>query len=160
MHAIMRAQHLVIDGYCLIHRDPDTARLAGSQMTLARRVLVRKAESLAGVFADQVTVVFDGQSAGLADEFENLAVRVRFTAAHESADCFIQRLAFDRRSAEGLVVVTSDRSIIESVLACGGEIVSCAEFIDRCRQQTRTARRTLKQTQVRRRHTLGDYFPK
>lgn len=155
----MHPRHLVIDGYCLLHRDPDTAPLVKGRLAEARRRLVRKAESLAGAFAARVTIVFDGQSRGPGEEFDNLDVEVMYTAGHESADSYIQRLACRTADADELVVVTSDRGIIDSVLASGGQVMSCAEFLDRYREQLDRARRTVRQTQVRRRHTLGDYFP-
>ena len=60
----MRFEWLIIDGYNVLHTQPQLVALMRSDMEQARHQLVRHIETAALAMADQVTLVFDGKERG------------------------------------------------------------------------------------------------
>ena len=59
----MRFEWLIIDGYNVLHTQPQLVALMRSDMEQARHQLVRQIEAATLAMADQVTLVFDGKNA-------------------------------------------------------------------------------------------------
>ena len=157
----MKVEHLVIDGYSLLHRMPEAKQHVDGDLQLARQILLRAIEPVAGLYAPRMTVVFDGRARGVDLTHDHAAVHVVFTGAGETADHFIEVMVHDEANPSSVLVVTSDREEINTVLAAGGQVMSCREFIELCtrhdREITRRARTTGSRPHTR--NTLGDYFP-
>ena len=154
----MNVEHLVIDGYSLLHRMPGAKPLIGSNLPLARQKLLRMIEPVAGLYAPRMTVVFDGKESAVDGTHVHAAVQVLFTHAGQTADHCIETMVLDDANPERVLVVTSDRGEIHTVLAAGGQVMSCREFIDLCERHGREVTRRVKPTR-RSGHALGDYFP-
>lgn len=154
----VKVEHLVIDGYSLLHRMPEAKRHIDGNLQLARQILLRSIEPVAGLYAPHMTVVFDGRESAVDRTHDHASVRVVFTGAGETADHFIEVLVHDDADPSSVLVVTSDREEINTVLAACGQVMSCREFIELC---TRHDREITRRTGPRRatHNTLGDYFP-
>ena len=153
-------QRLIIDGYSLIHRDPETKQLVASDMRRARQVLIEKLSRTATFMAELVTVVFDGQQKSGSDPGGLQAIEIMYSSSGQTADTVIERLVHQAASPTRWLVVTNDRRERETVLAAGVHTMSCAVFLEECEQSQRhqqqaIVRRRIQQPGPR----LGDFFP-
>ena len=156
----MNVTHLIVDGYCLMHRDPALRSHLTGDLMLARQHLVRKVASCCDAWASQITVVFDGQSAGSDPVLSQAGIEVVYSAGHETADTVIERMTTASGDPDGVLVITSDRAEIDVVTGAGGHVMSCVEFLDRCEKESRSRRPTPYRNGPRGgRATLGDFFP-
>ena len=154
----MNLDWLIIDGYSLIHRDPQLKQLIPHNFAEARSKLIRKLETGSGVSASRVTVVFDGQSGGLSHEQGTSATEVYFSPANATADTVIERWTVAYASTMNILVVTSDRLERETVTAAGAQCMSCAGFLDKLSGQRSSMAHTLSRKKPPS-FTLGDAFP-
>lgn len=155
----MKVDHLVIDGYSLLHRMPEAKPYLGSNLQLARQILLRSIEPVAGLYAPRTTVVFDGRENAVDRTHDNAAVHVVFTDAGQTADLCIEVMVHDDENPSSVMVVTSDREEINTVLAAGGQVMSCREFIDLCARHERELTRRVRPARRTSGNTLGEYFP-
>lgn len=157
----MAFQRLIIDGYSLIHRDPETKRIVADNLRRAREVLIEKISRTATAMADHVTVVFDGQQTGGSSPGGIQAIEIVYSSSGQTADTVIERLVHQASNPSAWLIVTNDRRERETVLATGAQTMSCAVFLEECvnitrHQQQSMRRQSLKQPGPK----LGDYFPK
>ena len=157
----MPHRRLIIDGYSLLHRDPSYASTLRRSITLARQQLVRTLEPLAGILADQVTIVFDGvDQGGRGEGYESKAIELIFSPAHHTADTVIERLVHEDPRPSEVLVVSSDRRERETASAAGAQTLSCGDFIEQCESQRKEWRRQTGSMKGKTpRSTLGDFFP-
>jgi uncharacterized protein len=151
---------LIVDGYSLLHRDPDLAGLINTQLETARQLLVRKVEQILDRLAPRATIVFDGRQQ---HHHENAiahhpAIEIRFAPGHLTADTVIERIVHQHPHPATLRIITSDRAERQTVEAAGAETMSCGDFLDLYNRLTRPPPRPKPQN-ARPRPTLGDFFP-
>ena len=118
--ASMARRQTFVDGYNVVHRNPDLARLAERSLELARTVLVNLLNASRDLQMDDVTVVFDGGKGGLSHQTAERHGRVRivFSRLGETADDVIKRLVAS--TAGEVRVITDDRDIREHTALHGG----------------------------------------
>ena len=87
----MNARWIIVDGYSLLHRHPQSGSRTGTLLT-ARHRLVRQLEEVAGSLAERFTVVFDGTARGGREGYESASIEVVFSPADKTADTVIERL--------------------------------------------------------------------
>lgn len=116
-------EHLLIDGYNLIHAWPDLRQvleqlgpdIAGQRLAERVRVL-HDADEL------RTTVVLDGRGSRVA--LAHPSGEDTFTIVHTpsgmTADAFIEQLANQARDPENVIVATRDHALALSVFAYGG----------------------------------------
>jgi predicted RNA-binding protein with PIN domain len=151
----MNFDHLIIDGYNLMHQDTalDVRRLA---LQSARQRLVRRIERAAPSMAPRITIVFDGRERGRDTAFDAPHLEVLFSPAGLTADAVIERMVASADRPETICVVTSDRIEQQIVSSAGATVLSCLEFISRCDAAARSARSPRGGSGS----TLGEFFPK
>jgi len=127
----MDFDHLIIDGYNLLHQDEalDGRR---DDLQAARQRLVRRVERAAPEMAPRISVVFDGREGGRDASFDAPHLEVLFSPANRTADAVIERMVAEAKKPERICVVTSDRIEEQIVSAAGAFVVSCLEFTRRC----------------------------
>ena len=157
----MKCRWLIVDGYSLIHRDPELRSLPAVNLMAARERMIRKIESVVGALAEKITVVFDGRDDPGGSEDVIAGVQVLYSRNGMTADTVIERLVHAHAQPGEILVVTSDRRERETVMASGADTMSCSNFLDLCRQ---TRSRMLPRTSTSRSAsfkgpTLGDFFP-
>ena len=157
----MRANWLVIDGYSLLHRDPETARLLDGRGALARRRLILDLERAHKHLADRITIVFDGRGQGDEVAVHSDVIEVTFSPSHLTADSVIERLVCASPTPETILVITSDRSERETVSAAGADTMSCGDFLEWLRRDTPKPSKKPGDgpSGPKRGPTLGDFFP-
>lgn len=146
---------VVVDGHNLLHRVPALQPLiASGDFALARHRLVRLVQDVAGAWAEKIVVVFDGREGSRAEEYASNQVDVRYAPGHLTADTVIERMVSGSADPGCLLVVTSDRSVLDTVTAGGAEAMSCAAFLEGAPEHRSPRRRPPGGP------TLGDYFPR
>lgn len=157
----MPVRQLIIDGYSLLHRDPELAPALATDIRRAREQLIAKLARLGGMFADRVTLVFDGRGEAPAEtDLSVTALDVVYSGRARTADTVIERMVHAAPRPAEILVVASDRAELETVAAAGAQTLACRTFLDQLAQREREA------GQIRRRRdktfrktTLGDFFP-
>lgn len=126
--------HIIIDGYNLI-RQSDVLRLHERQgLEAGRKALVHLLSGYRRDRGHRITIIFDGWIGGPSQEERDreAGIDIIYSRRGEKADEVIKRLA--RRHTDEMIVVTSDRSIMDAVLRAGVTAVSSREFEARIRQ--------------------------
>ncbi len=153
-----RIARLIIDGYSLLHRDPELKPLLATRLGIARQLLIRKVERVAGDLAERAVIVFDGSGRSVDPETTNPDLEVLFAPANRTADTVIEQLVYADPEPERILVITSDRLERQTVIAAGADSMSCGDFLDLVRARTESFTRPRKSARDKR-ATLGDYFP-
>ncbi len=111
--------HIVIDGYNYINRTGSAAAHKGASMDLLRREFLEKCARYKKMRSARITVVFDAyDTPSPGRHSENYrGIEVIYSKEHETADDVI--IAWVRKSPAGLVVVSSDRAIIDEAKSKG-----------------------------------------
>ncbi|HMP96856.1 MAG TPA: NYN domain-containing protein [Kiritimatiellia bacterium] len=157
----MAYQRLLIDGYSLIHRDPETKKIVAHNLRRARETLIEKISRTATALAEHVTIVFDGQQGSGSPPGGIQAVEILYSAAGQTADTVIERLVQEAGTPATWLVVTNDRRERETVLAAGVQTMSCAVFIEELERMRRQQHQSMtRQAKRQPGPTLGDFFPK
>jgi len=151
----MDFDHLIIDGYNLLHQD-DALEGRRDDLQTARQRLVRSVEDIAPEMAPRITVVFDGRESGRDDSLTAPHLEVLFSPANRTADAVIERMVSTAKNPERICVVTSDRIEEQIVSAAGATVVSCQIFLSRCAAAAPPGRFQPRANPS----TLGDFFPK
>ncbi len=157
----MEAHWLIIDGNNLIHSHPGLCTAGGgADFDTARWILAQRIDNLAGALADRVTLVFDGTRGGPHEAFHG-SIDVVFSQPELGADGFIEKRVCSAADPAGVLVVTSDRLLRQTVFGAGAHTMSCAEFAELLRDTSRQeATRRARPAGTHAGPTLGDYFPK
>lgn len=150
----MNFDWLIIDGYNLMHQDPELAgRL--NDLQSARQRLVRRIECAAPEMARRITVVFDGREGGRDAAFDAPHLEVLFSPADRTADAVVERMVAEARNPEKTCVVTSDRLEEQIVSSAGAMVLSCRAFLSRCASAAAPVRHQFRSQKP----TLGYIFP-
>lgn len=156
----MAYQRLIIDGYSLLHRDPETKQIVARDLRRAREVLIEKVSRTATALADAVTIVFDGQQGSGTAPGGLQSIEIIYTTAGQTADDYIERCVQQAGHPDHWMVVTNDRRERETVMATGVHTMSCAVFLEECSRLSRHQQQSMKRQSVRTPGPkLGDYFP-
>ena len=153
----MLYEWLIIDGYNLLHKVPELARMLGSDIQGARHRLVRMVGETAHNMARQTTIVFDGREAGSDPALRSKYLEVFFSPGNLSADTVIERLVCKFEDPEKILVVTSDHAEHDTVSSAGAYTMSSEEFMAKC--ETDAKRTISKRTPRGKEPKLGDLFP-
>jgi uncharacterized protein len=111
--------HIVVDGYNYMMRTVASSALDSSNMDLLRRTVLEKLARYKKRKGAKVTVVFDAyNSCSPTRQRENyLGIDVVYSRENETADDVI--IGWIREGRPGMVVVTSDRAIIDEAKRSG-----------------------------------------
>lgn len=101
---------LIVDGYNIIHQNPEYKKIKVDSLELARVKLIEDLANYQSYTGDDIIVVFDAAERQTKNERKGkvLGVDVVFTRKGESADSCIEKLAFKNDSNKTVMVATSD----------------------------------------------------
>lgn len=153
----MHYEWLIIDGYNLLHKVPELARMLGTDIQGARHRLVRRVGETAHNMARQTTIVFDGREAGSDVALSSKYLEVFFSPGNLSADTVIERLVCKCPNPGKTLVVTSDHAEHDTVSSAGAYTMSSEEFMARCERESK--KKVGKRTPPGQEPKLGDLFP-
>lgn len=125
---LLMALHLILDGYNVIGASHRHGFMQGGEPELAREMLIEDLRRYKRNKGFRITVVFDAQhtTRGRLSRETYKGIHVVFTRGHEKADEVIVRMV--RRTASGVVVVSSDREVAERCRQLGATVISAGEF--------------------------------
>lgn len=123
--------HIVIDGYNLIHQSVQFGNIDRDDLQAGREALVDALVMYKKVKPYSITVVFDGHKAppGMPRRERLKGIDLRYSKPGELADAVIKRMA--SREREQMMVVSSDREIIDFAARKGAAVISSSEFEQR-----------------------------
>ena len=125
-----RREQLLVDGYNVIFAWEHLRDLAGENLDAAREALMDILDNYVAYTKADLTLVFDAynRTEGTGHEEERNGYRIVYTAAHETADTYLERMMHRRDHGVTTRVVTSDRLIQLSAVHAGILRLSAREF--------------------------------
>jgi len=126
-------QKFIVDGYNVIHADPQLKRILRSDLEAARRRLVRRLTLYLETKNVSLTVVFDGHG-GITDVEVEIPGRLQlmYSPTGQSADDLILEILESSTNPREYVVVTSDMADIgRAARSLGADVLPSAEFLSR-----------------------------
>lgn len=141
--------YVIIDGYNMIFAWDFLRKHSEGDLSLARDILVRLMCGYASFYKCKAIIVFDAyKRRGGEGSTERLGpVTVVYTKERQTADSYIEKVAYDIADKHTVRVVTSDLEEQLIILGVGGLRVSCREFaqeLERFSQDIREAIDNLK----------------
>jgi len=126
-------QKIIVDGYNVIHADPDLRQAVARSIEAARMGLIGRLSEYVEAKRVQITVVFDG--AGFLSDGDAPVpgrLQVLYSASGETADDVIVKLLHGHANPREYIVVTSDMADIgRSVRAIGVTVMPSSDFLQR-----------------------------
>lgn len=146
----MTAQRIIVDGYNVIHASEELSKLADKNLEAARERLVAILTDYCARQDCDLELVFDAArtSSGVSTEQRPGGLTVTFTASGQTADSYIESLAYSVADTQGLrstvsaVVVTGDYNEQKIAGGAGLLLKSSREFLADVREAERETRET------------------
>ncbi|MEO0796016.1 MAG: NYN domain-containing protein [Verrucomicrobiota bacterium] len=140
--ALTRRNHLLIDGYNVIHQWPEFASRFHKDPAGTCDQLVETVRVVHDVDNYQVTVVFDGRGATVDIQHpgEVATFAVLYSPSDLSADGLIEQIVKNAKDPSRFTVISRDNLIAESIRASGGYALrpdDLAEWVRRCDERSR-----------------------
>jgi hypothetical protein len=129
-----------IDGYNVLHADPDWSALADIDLEAARDTVVESVSRWCTRTGNRACVFFDGQGRTherIAGDRGRPDVEIVFTSSRLSADAVIERGVYTAPKRDTVIVVTSDRGISDFCLGLGALTMRSDHFITLLREASR-----------------------
>ncbi|MDI6716268.1 MAG: NYN domain-containing protein [Actinomycetota bacterium] len=122
---------LIVDGYNLIYSTDRYKKWRDNDLELARVKLIEDLATLKAVGNYDIVLVFDAAKSDVRSHqhAEVLGIDVWFTKAGETADQMIERLVFQSKHSDDIIVATSDYSQQKVVFRPGVLRKSARELI-------------------------------
>ena len=145
------SDHLLLDGYNLIHAIPSFQRIMKKEgMDAARARFEDYARCLHDPGKVRLTFVYDGQ--GAKDDVQQLlpkdpGLAVVFTQKGISADEFIERIIAGSDNPESIQVATNDLAIVLTFRTLGAFSITADELVDRIDDLVRIQTRVMNRSQ-------------
>ena len=127
----MALVRILVDGYSLLHNWPELARGKPRHSAAARAELVYVLTRYQDASGPPITIFFDGSGAptGVPKAESTRNVEVLFSTAGQTADDMIERAAHRFQPYGEVLAVTDDNAERDTVIALGGLVSSCLNFI-------------------------------
>lgn len=126
------AEIYYIDGYNLLHANPEWSALAGESLEAARETVVEAVSRWTIARGGRACVFFDGRGRRperFGPDAGRPAVEVVYTSSHLSADALIERAVYTAEQRHNVVVVTADRGIRDFCLGLGALSMTPDHFL-------------------------------
>ncbi|MBQ5413729.1 MAG: NYN domain-containing protein [Schwartzia sp.] len=127
-----KREHYIIDGYNVIHSWPELERLSKGELAEARDRLIHVMQEYGAYENFDVTIVFDAlfTTDEAHEEKRGRHLTVIYTAPGETADSYIERLAYESvREEREVHVVTSDGAEQSVILGAGAYRLPSRELL-------------------------------
>lgn len=142
------SQHLLIDGYNVLHQWPEYRRLMKSGIVAAAERLIEDVRPIHDIDGVRVTIVFDGQGTQVQIERPSgqQTFSVLYAPAEVTADGLIEQLVARAALPHHCTVVSRDNLVGESIRASGAVLMTVDwlfDWVARCqgRMDTEAGRR-------------------
>jgi predicted RNA-binding protein with PIN domain len=127
----MSLVRILVDGYSLLHNWPALAPGRARHSAAARDELIRRLTLYQDATETPITIFFDGGGApaGTPKPLSTPRVEVLYSRAGQTADDLIERAAHRFTLYGEVLAVTDDTAERETVSSLGGQVSSCANFV-------------------------------
>lgn len=127
----MALVRILVDGYSLLHQWPELARGKARHSAAAREELIHVLTQYQDASRTPITIFFDGSGAptGTPKNESTPSVEVLFSKSGQTADDMIERAAHRFQPYGEVMAVTDDNAERDTVIALGGTVASCLNFI-------------------------------
>ena len=127
----MALVRILVDGYSLLHNWPELARGKARHSAAAREELVYLLTRYQDATGTPITIFFEGcgAPAGVPKNESTRNVEVLFSKAGQTADDLIERAAHRFQPYGEVLAVTDATAERDTVIALGGSVSSCLNFI-------------------------------
>ena len=142
-----QSEHLILDGYNLIHAIPEVRDAMRSYgITVARERFQELTLCLHDPGKVRLTIVYDGQG-GKIDVDQPIpddpGYAIVYSPSGVSADEVIERLVTNADAPDRILVATKDHAIAQTIAASGAFALTPDELMDRIQRVTSVQRRVL-----------------
>lgn len=123
-------QYFIVDGYNVIFAWEELKDLAAVNIDAAREALAEILDNYRSYKNINMIVVFDGYkvSGNAGSIIDSGGMKLVYTKEAETADRFIEKMAFDMGRKKDITVVTSDKAVQMASLGDGAKRMSAREF--------------------------------
>lgn len=140
----MRPKVLLVDGHSMIFALADLSEHHARNTAAAREELVRELTPLQDVGGWSVAVVFDGKGSRASDASEPGGIAVFYSAAGQTADALIERLAAKYAQTCDVTAATDDNMVRTTVASFGGTAISSMQLVSEIRRAREELGRTIR----------------
>jgi hypothetical protein len=119
---------MIVDAHSVIFAWPELRQLHSRRTLLAREALVKALTEYQDVTGIRAVAVFDGQGETSSGEQLPGGIQIFYSAAGQTADSIVERLAAKYASEHELIVVTDDIPEQETVTSFGATALSTGLF--------------------------------
>ncbi len=126
-----QVEHLLIDGYNVIHAWPDLVALLERDSGAARERLADIVRIIHDFEGWRTTLVFDGQGETIEIErpTEEMSFSLVYAPAGTSADAIIERMVYRSPDPGRVTVVSGDNMVRETITVLGGRSLGPGELL-------------------------------
>ena len=126
----MNCDHILVDGWNVIHAEPKLKRLLKDDASVAQKALCELLEPVHDMYSARITIVYDGNGTDVSIVRPNDAVSTFsevYTPSSMTADEFIERYCALARNKSRIVVISNDNMIWETVSVLGAVCMRIGE---------------------------------
>jgi len=137
----MNCEHILVDGWNVIHAEPKLKSLLAKDASAAQKALAEILEPIHDMYSTRITIVYDGNGSDVSVVRPNNAVSTFaevYTPTSMTADEFIQRYCAIAPNKSRVIVISNDNMIWETVSVLGvvcmriDEIFAYIGFVSLC----------------------------
>jgi predicted RNA-binding protein with PIN domain len=155
----MAVVRILVDGYSLLHSWPQIAPGKARFSSAAREDLINHLMQYRDAVGTPLTIVFDG--AGPAPDSSQVPstpeCEIIYSRSGQSADHIIERVAAMMKPYGEIIAVTNDHAERDTVVAMGGFIMGCDQFIHEVNQTLGEMQNDIKRLNRRERGGFKDH---
>lgn len=154
----MAVVRILVDGYSLLHAWPELAPGKARFSAAAREDLINHLMQYRDAIGTPLTIVFDG--AGAAPDASAVPstpeCEIIYSRSGQTADQIIERVAAMMKPYGEIMAVTNDHAERDTVVAMGGFIMGCDQFIREVEQTLGELQNDIKRINRRERGKFKD----
>ncbi len=128
----MKCEHILVDGWNVIHAEPKLKKLLSIDATSAQKALAEMLEPVHDMYSTRITIVYDGNGSDVSVVRPNATVETFaevYTPSSMTADEFIERYCALARDKSRIVVISNDNMIWETVSTFGTVCMRIGEIL-------------------------------
>ena len=124
----MSEEHLLVDGYSILHQWDELKRDRIRSLAAGRRRLVQLLTQFHDCRPGSLTVVFDGRSGAAGGDEVGSGIEVIYSRKGQSADALIERMVGGSGRPQTFLVATDDRAERGVIEGLGGRTISADDL--------------------------------
>jgi uncharacterized protein len=124
----MRIEHILVDGYSIMHQWTELKPARLQSLATGRQALIHLLTQFHDADGRALTVVFDGRSLPRGGEATRTSIQVVFSKDGQTADAVIERIIGQSPKPQSFLVATDDYAEQNVVEGFGAQTISAQGF--------------------------------